>query len=53
MELKKRLKYIDEKISDFEDNAIPKVTLSDICDDETYDLDMRCTDYGEAMVFFD
>lgn len=45
-----KLKALDEKVGDFEDNAIPKVTLSD--DNEVFDLDMRCTDYGEAMEFF-
>lgn len=40
---------IDEKVGDFEE--IPKVTIEDE-DDEVYDLDMRCTDWGEAMEFF-
>ncbi len=44
-----RLRIIDDKLGDFEE--IPKVTIEDE-DDEVYDLDMRCTDYGEAMVFF-
>lgn len=52
MELKKRLKYLDEKVGDFEENAIPKVTLTDDCNNEVFDLDMRCTNYGEAMEFF-
>lgn len=50
--LTRKLKMIDRKVGDFEDNAIPKVTLVDDCNDEVFDLDMRCTDYGEAMVFF-
>lgn len=45
----KRLQIIDEKVGDFEE--IPKVTIEDE-DDEVYDLDMRCTDWGEAMNFF-
>ena len=44
-----RLRIIDDKLGDFEE--IPKVTIEDE-DDEVYDLDMRCTDYGEAMDFF-
>ena len=47
-----RLKMLDEKVGDFENNAIPKVTLTDDCNEEVFDLDMRCTDYGEAMDFF-
>jgi len=50
--LTRKLKMIDNKVDDFEDNAIPKVTLTDDCNDEVFDLDMRCTDYGEAMDFF-
>lgn len=51
MKLKDRLKQLDEKVGDFEDNAIPKVTVEDE-DNEVFELDMRCTDYGEAMDFF-
>ena len=52
MDFKERLKLIDEKVGDFEDNAISKVTLVDDEDDKVFDLDMRCTDYGDAMDFF-
>lgn len=45
-----RLRIIDEKLGDFEDNAIPKVSIDEY--NEDYELDMRCTDYGEAMDFF-
>ncbi len=48
----KKLKAIDERVGDFENNAIPKVTLSDDCKNEVFDLDYRCTDYGNAMDFF-
>lgn len=51
---RKKLKEIDEKVGDFEDNAIPKVTIEkDWYEDFDYDYDMRCTDYGDAMDFFD
>ena len=48
----KLLEAKDNKFGDFDE--IPKVTLSEECSEseEVFDLDYRCTDYGEAMDFF-
>lgn len=48
--LARLLEKKDSIINDFEE--ISKVTVEDE-DDEVFDLDYRCTDYGEAMNFFD
>lgn len=46
----KYLEQKDNKVGDFDE--IPKVTLTKDCEEDDYELDMRCTDYGDAMDFF-
>lgn len=48
--LARLLKKKENIINDF--GEIPRVIVEDE-DDEVFDLDYRCTDYGEAMNFFD
>ncbi len=48
-ELTRLLEKKDSMANDF--GELPKVTVEDE-DDEVFDLDYRCSDYGEAMNFF-
>ena len=48
--LTKLLASKDNLVGDFDE--IKKVTLCEECNEELFDIDCRCTDYGESMDFF-
>ena len=46
--LSRILKKKDNQIGDFDE--IPRIMVDEY--DDLFDLDMRCTDYGDAIEFF-
>lgn len=51
-DIERRFLETKQEIEEFDEDGIPKVTLSDECKEEVFDLDYRCSDYGDAMEFF-